>query len=239
MSYVVCRMSYVVCRMSYVVCRMSYVVCRMSYVGCRMSYVVCRMSYVVCRMSYVVCRMSYVVCRMSYVVCPGHVDSGPCIEWNLESLFFLSSSHMTSWLRPKSGSLFSSAPALCFSLALPECLLDHLSIPCFFSFTGTPFIGHFNRFSSDDSSRASPCLPFLPALCSPPCCHFLARFSHCCHFSARCSLCCHFSALCFHALIFSCPTQLPPGLQILLLFFRPPPFSCQYIHLSSFLIFLS
>jgi hypothetical protein len=123
------------------------------------------------------CPMSYVVCP-----CPRHVDSGPRIEWNLESPFFLSSFHTTSWRRPKSGSLFSPAPALCFSLALPECLLDHLSVPCiFFVFTGTPFIGRFNRSSSDDSSQASPSLPFLPALCSP-CCHFLARFSHCCHF---------------------------------------------------------
>jgi hypothetical protein len=49
-------------------------------------------------------------------------------------LCFISSSHTASWRRSKSGSLFSPAPALCFSLALPECLFDHLSVPRFFFF---------------------------------------------------------------------------------------------------------
>lgn len=124
-------------------------------------------------------------CLMSYVVlcpCPGHVYSGPRIEWNLESsfVFFLHLTRLPGGVLSQAVS-FCRLPHFVFHWrSLNVCWTICLSL-VFFLFTGTPFIGRFNRFSSDDSSRASPCLPFLPALCSP-CCHFLARFSHCCHF---------------------------------------------------------
>jgi hypothetical protein len=73
------------------------------------------------------CPMSYGVCP-----CPGQVDSVHCIEWNLESpFFFLHLTQLPVGVLSQAVSFFS-APAICFSLALPECLLDHLSVPCFF-----------------------------------------------------------------------------------------------------------